>query len=241
MPELDIHRQAQAVPAGPILERAAFQGTKGGSVRRLSGWRPSHIVPKEHNSFTRAFVQRISEEELTERLEGFYTRIKDAFGYKRKQVATSQEVGFATCKTPDFSLELSIGIDPEDPARYLETVCVTGIRSLETLASEAFASVFDRQFSQVVFEYSQGFGIERLIDLLEERNDPALRLHYPPDASRCTVELVAEDARMVFSGCEMRFVADGNLDIRSLARALVRGHELLAPSGIEPFSGRFPT
>lgn len=210
-----------------VLTRASFLGTRTGAVRRLSGWRPNHSVPKEHNSYTRSFVQRLSEEDLKERLEHFHTAVKDAFGYKRKQVECSQGGGFATCKTPDFDLELTFAIDPEDPSRYVETVCVTGIRNFEILTSDPFGEIFDGQFSQVLFEYSQPFDIETVIDTLEDRDYPTLKLTYPPDASRCTIDLPREGVQITFASEGMRFTFDGKPGMAQLSQILARGHQLL--------------
>lgn len=232
MPELHDSHEARESPGVPVtLTRASFLGTRGGPVRRLAGWRTNHSVPKEHNSYTRSFVQRLAEEDLKERLEHFHTAIKDAFGYRRKQVECSVGGGFATCKTPDFDLELSIAIDPEDPSRYLESLSVTAIRSLATLESDAFAEVFDGQFAEVLFEYSQAFDIETVIDTLEEREDPHLKLRYPPDASRCSIELASDGVRIVFSEEGMRFEFDGKPGIAQLAQVLTRGHRLLGTPG----------
>lgn len=232
MAELHDSHEAHESPGVPVvLTRASFLGTRGGPVRRLSGWRANHSVPKEHSSYTRSFVQRLAEEDLKERLEHFHTAVKDAFGYRRKQIECSVGGGFATCKTPDFDLELSIAIDPEDPSRYLESLSVTAIRNLATLESDAFAEVFDGQFAEVLFEYSQAFDIETVIDTLEERDDPGLKLRYPPDASQCAIELASEGVRIVFSPEGMRFEFDGNPGIARLTQVLTRGHQLLGTPG----------
>ncbi|MEN9354239.1 MAG: hypothetical protein RL318_1564 [Fibrobacterota bacterium] len=232
MTELHTGPKAQETSAPAIvLTRASFLGTKGGAIRRLSGWRSNHSVPKEVNSYTRSFVQRLSEEELKERLEHFHTAIKEAFGYKRKQMEGSRGGGFASCKTPDFDLELSIAIDPQDPSRYVETVSVTGIRNFEILTSDAFGEIFDGQFTEVLFEYSQPFDVETVIDTLEDRDDPTLKLTYPPDASRCTIDLTREGVRIVFSSEGMRFEFDGKPGMAQLSQILAKGHRLMGTPG----------
>lgn len=216
----------------PTLTRASFRGSAGGALKRLPGWRANYAVPKEVNSYTRAFVQRLAEEHLKERLTDLHARIKETFGYRRKQIETSEGGGFATCKTPDFDLEIAVTIDPEDPSRYLETISVTALMDERLLASEAFAELFDGQFTEVFFEYSQPFDIETLIDTLEEREIPGMKLAYPPDASRCTLELDSEGLCIEFVAHEMRFLLEGKPRIETIGEILLKGRRLLKDPGL---------
>jgi hypothetical protein len=228
MPDMDHRSSTQKTNDDPVLlTRASFLGFDHGSIKRLSGWRPNHSVPKEHSSYTRAFVQRISEQEIKERLEQFHSAIKDAFAYKRKQIETSTGPGFASCKTPDFDLEISVAIDPEDASRYMETVSVFGIHDHRILESDAFANVYDRKFSEVHFEYSRPFDMHAVIDAIEECNEPNLRLHYPPDTSQCTIDFENEGIQIVITDNVMRFVLDGKSSIHHISQILIKGHELL--------------
>jgi hypothetical protein len=218
-------------PALPVLVRSALCGRRGGALKRLKGWRTGYVLPKEPNASAAAFVRRTAEEDLKERLEELHARLREAFGYRRKQLAASLGDGFAACRTPDFELEIGITIDPETPSRYLESLCVAASMDESLLSSEAFAAVFDHSFSEVLFEYSVPFDLAAVVDSLEEAEIPNGSLRYPPDLRRCSLEIPSEGLRILFEGRAMRFLLDEKPTIAVLGGILRKGRDLLKAPG----------
>ena len=177
-------------------------------------------------------MEQLAEKDLAEKLARFHAQIRSNFGYRRKSMVVATGQGNASCTTPDFTLFLAIEIDQANPDQYTETISVSDIRDESILDTEKFSAVFDRQFSQVAFEYDANFQIEAIIDVVEELDDADIRVDFPPDASECTITFVKDQVSVLFKANEMKFLFGDRLAIRTIAQSLAQGHKLLT-SGIK--------
>jgi len=77
-------------------------GTKGGSIRELSGFRKGHFVPDKVDGRTESFVDDIASQDASEEATEIYEKIKSNFNYKRKEIQLEINGASAEIATKDF-------------------------------------------------------------------------------------------------------------------------------------------
>ena len=179
------------------LRRVSFWGHTWGAVKSLSGFKRFHKVPDEVNSATRSFVQKIGTQELTEEGKRLYEDLKNAFGYKRRDLKFTEDEGGTSIITPDFTVNVTVDIDEDDPSQYELATEVTDIRNPVAVNDEAFAAVFDREFDRIVLETTGSLSVKKAIDLIEDAEDSRVSVEYEPDMDECSVSVDGFDAEVV--------------------------------------------
>ena len=170
------------------LKKASFLGFKFGSIKSLSGFKKGYRAPQYLNDITRNFVRNIGNEEFTDEANQIYSDLQSNFKYKRREISFSQDDGFASILTPDFSVHISIDIDEEDLGQYKITFDVSEIKNPESLMSKEFADTFDNVFDRTSFNFSKSPDIEEIIDTIEDIGNPdKIKVEYLADASNCKI------------------------------------------------------
>jgi hypothetical protein len=182
-------RAAKANALGSAMKDASLRGEKFGSVRRLSGFKKRYRVPDGHFTATEAFVKRIGHEEVKEQADVIHERIRETFGYKRKDINYSCDDGAATIKTPDFDVNLWIMQDPGDPSVYVLTTEVGAIRRPAIITEDGFSDVFSRYCDTVVIEFSRNIDLKDKIDEIEDLPELKGHLKYEADCSSFKLNL----------------------------------------------------
>jgi hypothetical protein len=194
-------RKAVSKPTVANLARASFWGFVAGSVKGLKGFKRNHRVPDNVCNATRGFVQQVGSEDLQEAAESIHSAIKAHFSYRRRELELSEDDGAVTIMTPQFTVNITLDIDNDDPSQYEIATEVTDIRDPTVLDTEAFASVFDDVFDRIVFELSDSLPIEDIIDAVESIDDSDLiSVTYPPNADQCTIRAKGLTGELVFDG-----------------------------------------
>ena len=182
------------------LKRVAFRSESNLRVKSLSGFiKRRHQVPDSVNSYTEDFLNKISSKELNAEIEKARQAIHTELKYTRKQIKIDQGEGVATIFTPDFSLEISLTLDVDDPSQAKLRWELVNITSPELITSEPFNRAFDRTFSIIEFEYSKPFNVTELIDSLEAVRDERIDLYYPSNSSTCRIEIENLDFTILVS------------------------------------------
>ncbi len=211
-----------------VVQQIRFVGRSGGAVKALGGFKKSHhSVPDAVNATTTAFLAKLCAGELAEEAEGFFQRSKEAFGYKRKELALDVTSPVAVLTAKDFSLELSYALEEGDPSAWELTRTLHGVTRSDFLGTEACAAVFGGLFSELVFGLTKGVSVEAVIDAiegLEPEDDDAgdvagdgdeeegaarggvLRVDYPSDCRHCVVSVEGVSATVKFEGAELAMV-----------------------------------
>jgi hypothetical protein len=204
-----------------VVQQIRFVGRGSGAVKTLSGFKKSHhSVPDAVNASTTAFLAKLCAGELAEEAEGFFQKAREAFGYKRKDLALDVASPSAVLTAKDFTLEWAYALDESDPAawmlvRTLHSVCGSGF-----LGTEGCATVFGGLFSELVFALTKGASVEAVIDAVEglEPNAEgeagadggearaALRVDYPSDCGHCVLSVEGVSATVKFEGAELSMV-----------------------------------
>ncbi len=191
-------RAAARVPKLAQLKKVFLSGNVGGNVRSLKGFLPSHKVPKQVNGATEAFVSRIGSEDLKEYADDLFQELKSTFGFKRRDISMTDGDSSSSIITAAFTVNLWLGINPEDPSEYLITTEVTEIRDPSAIQSDGFNSVFSATFDSLTFQFGSKIDIEALIDAIEEIDDKELiSVEYPADISTCSITISGLEAEIV--------------------------------------------
>ena len=147
-----------------------------------------------------------------EEAEGFFQRAREAFGYKRKELALDVTSPMAVLTAKDFSLELGYALDESDPAAWTLTRTLHGVMRSDFLGTEACAAVFGGLFSELVFGLTKGVSVEAVIDAIEgldaedDEDGAPLRVDYPSDCRHCVVSVEGVSATVKFEGAELAMV-----------------------------------
>lgn len=197
-----------------LVAGIAFVGRGGGAVKSLRGFSKSHhSVPDAVNAATSAFLGRICGAELNEEAEGWFQAARTALAYKRKDIALSVSGAQATLAAKDFALELGYALEEADPARYVTTLTLSNLRSLDLARTTEFDGLFAGRFTELGFGFAKGARVESVIDAIEALDgEGGLRVEYPSDCRDCTiaVEGVAAQVRCTGAALEIVFSRAGS-------------------------------
>ena len=215
-----------------LFDQITWRGEVRGSIKRLAGYASHHRLPRAHDSASTEFVRRIGASLVAEQCVELFGELRNAFGYKRREVVVSEEAGLADLVTPDFTVHLRLEQDDEDPRRYRMMTEVSDITRPEALHSSAFANVFEGRFQTVVFTTPRSISIDAVIDRVEDREEPGhISVDYPPDASHCAVTLRATRTTLHFTPTAVTLRLDPGASLADLLEGAARLPELL---GREP-------
>lgn len=171
-----------------LLPHTAVRGSQGGRVRRLQGFvKGRHREPDGHFAATEAFVRKIGEPDVAERVEELYRRLRVAFGWKRRELASAVEGGLGRVETPAFTVHAWVEQDPAVARAFLLKVEVNAIRDAAALGDPAFAEVFAGFCDTVVIALPQEVDVALQIDALEDLPTLGGELDYPADATWLTL------------------------------------------------------
>ena len=215
-----------------FVSRISLAGRSQGAVKSLGGFRRQHhTVPDAVNAATSAFLGRLCAAELAAEGERFYQQAKQAFGYKRTDLALEVTSPVAVLTARDFTLEVAYTLEKDDPARYAVTRTLHSLRGGELVDRPEFDELFAAMFTSVVFGLTKGARVEAVIDAVEARAGAGgLTVTYPSDCRHCVLAVAGVDAEVVCDGAtlEMRFPRSGSPRELVVAFAAVRSVFALA-------------
>lgn len=215
-----------------FVSRISLVGRSRGAVKALGGFRKQHhTVPDAVNAATEAFLGKLCAAELAAEGEQYYQRAREAFGYKRTDLALEVTSPEAVLTTKDFILELAYALERNDPAAYGITRTLHSLRDGELVELAAFDELFAAMFTSVVFHLTKGTRVEAVIDAIEARGGTrGLTVTYPSDCRHCVLAVTGVDAEVVCDGAtlEMRFPRAGSPRELIAAFAAVRSAFALA-------------
>jgi len=202
------------VPASVIAD-LRFIGRESDPVKSLSGFnKKRHTLPDSANATTNAFLARLCAPELAERGEALFQAVREAMGYKRRELSLSvdSDGGLARLSARDFALELFYALEPSSPEFYVFSQTLLDTRTSELLHNAAFNEVFAGAFSELSFTLQRGVQVEAMIDaieVLDEVGKPGhspLRVSYPSDCSVCEITVEGVEARVRCTGASIDMV-----------------------------------
>ncbi len=190
------------------LAALSLSGQSVGLVKRLTGFRKDrHTVPDAVNAATQAFFARLSAPELAEEAESWFQSAREAFAYKRRDLALDIDPAAAVLTARDFTLDLQWSLSEADPASY------TARRTLRDFHNAAFMlgpecdRVFARTFTSMVFTLMRGVAVEAVIDAVEGLPEPEeLAVHYPANCAECTLRVPGVRAEVRCTGATLEMI-----------------------------------
>jgi hypothetical protein len=225
-------KAAKSSSLGSAFKNASLTGTEFGSVKSLSGFRKGHHVPDGHYSAAEQFVCTVGADDVKAQADEIFTGIRDAFGYKRKEVSYECYDGAATIKTPDFDVDLTIQQDPDDASDYMITTVVSTFRSPDVISEDAFNDLLSAYCDTVYIEFSEKLDMEEKIDEIEDI--PALKkyLDYEPDCSSFSLELSSPKISIQVTTDSMTLTLTRSGDLKTLLAGTQKALATLSGKGV---------
>lgn len=161
-----------------------------GDIRSLTGFiKGKHKVPNFKNSTTDDFVKKCGVKEIKEELEEVTSSINE-LKYRRKEVETIVENGFASITTPDFTYFVHIDQLDDEPGEYSLTRTLDEFKNSSIIDSEKFNSIFEKSFDRLKFDLSNEMDIESLIDQIEDLENDKIKVEYNhADLTWCLIKI----------------------------------------------------
>ncbi len=209
-----------------------------GLVKTLRAFDKSrHKVPDAVNSATSGFLAKLCAAELAEEAEAMFQRARALLSYKRKEISLDVTPPHAALSAKDFTWELDFALDETEPASFVTTRTLHGLRSGDLVRTAEFDALFAEQFSAIVFGLKKGVRVEAVIDAVEDLEESELKVEYPSDCRACTLTVPGVEAQVVCDGAtlEMQFAKSGSPRELIEAFAEVRRAFALTKSG--PLAG----
>jgi hypothetical protein len=197
-----------------FVSRISLVGRSQGTVKSLGGFRKQHhTVPDAVSAATSAFLGKLCATELAAEAEKHYQRAKQAFGYKRTDLALEVTSPVAVLTAKAFTLELAYALERENPSSYSLTRTLHSLRNGALVDQAEFDELFAATFTSVVFGLTKGAKVEAVIDAVEAGGGAAgLTVTYPSDCRHCVLAVLGVKAEVVCDGAtlEMRFPRPGS-------------------------------
>ncbi|MBA2227329.1 MAG: hypothetical protein WHU94_07090 [Thermogemmata sp.] len=172
------------------LQRVIFRSEIAGRLKDLSGFRKSYTVPERANESARKFVQRIGHSDLKADLDQMYERIREQFGYKRKEMeAVCETTGSGTIRTPDFEYTVLLELDESNPSQVIWRREVGQLSSVELVRQAAFRQVFGAVLDRLVFEFREPLDVAAYVDRWESEAPPGTKVRVNSEATQAEITL----------------------------------------------------
>lgn len=174
------------------VSEISFVNRTTGRVVDLAGFKKkTHQIPVEVSEYTRAFVARIAEENLTDDLDQQFSDLRRHFKFRRSQMEVQDPGdGVAAIVTPQFEYRASIQIDEEDPSQYVRKQEVSRLATPEVLLSPEFTLAFGETFNSIEVTPPVLINLEDFIDSVEDLDKHTLNIDFDRNATWCQLTIL---------------------------------------------------
>lgn len=225
--------ESTAIDGRSLFRRISFIAEVSVRVKSLSGWKKTHRVPDPVESRAQEYIADISASELKQDLDSVYDALKQAFGFKRRELSIAEPAdGTGTIITPFFSYSISIALNAADPADAIWTKTVDNIQEPKQAASAQFAQVFDGVFRTLRYSQPTPVDINDCIDSIEDAEISNVELSYDREATYCELRFVGATGAIRITADSLSIVEKHPAEIGTLLQslramqALVREHSV---------------
>lgn len=168
------------------LARVTLHGIETSLVKRLDGFQKHHTIPQRADDYHNAWIAQIAHPELEANLNQITKLLRQELNYKRKDITAGLDGNAGHITTPTFTYQLTIHLDPQNPAQINWQRQITEITTLDIITDPNFSKQLGDSYLQTQFHTPTPVSIETLIDTLEDNN---IDLEYPHDAATCTLQI----------------------------------------------------
>ncbi|MCP4449956.1 MAG: caspase family protein [Planctomycetes bacterium] len=170
------------------VKRIDMLGSKGGSIRELSGFRKTHHrIPDAINDRTEMFVQGIASDDVRIEATQLHNSLKANYGYKRKEIQLDIQGASADIATKDFDLSIAFSQNTEDAGDYTIEYLITNVRDPDALQDEGLQKILHQHFDEVRFSIKGRVDLGEIIDAIEAETQDQISIDYPPDCSHLKI------------------------------------------------------
>lgn len=206
-------------------------------LKNLSGWKKNDRIPDRVGDFSQALVAKAAAEELTKDLDEVYAKLKEAFGFTRREISAAEpNDGTGTITTPHFSYSVTVSHNPEQLEEAIWTRTVDAIQTPAQVSSEAFSAAFDGMFSTLAFEMPTKVSIEDFIDEVEAAKIPELKIKYDRDATYCELQLQGAAGTILLTPQLLSIVHGQRTETQMLLRSFETVRRLVEDYKLSPIA-----
>lgn len=206
-------------------------------LKNLSGWKKNDRIPDRVGDFSQGLVAKAAAEELTKDLDEVYAKLKEAFGFTRREISAAEpNDGTGTLTTPHFSYSVTVSHNPEQLDEAIWTRTVDAIKTPAQVSSEAFSAAFDGMFSTLAFEMPTKVSIEDFIDEVEAAKIPELKIKYDRDATYCELQLQGAAGMILLTPQLLSIVHGQRTETQMLLRSFETVRRLVEDYKLSPIA-----
>lgn len=156
-----------------------------GRTKDLSGYRKPTLGQTGSPS-----LANLGSEQIAKAGEELFAAIRPALGYKRKDIAFSQDGSSAVLACRDFDVVIEIAPHPDDPDAFFLRKTIANFKIPDLFSRPEFNEIFGSAFQRLELRSKNPVQVEDWIDRIEDRDlEEEWQLRYPPDYSSCTIRL----------------------------------------------------
>lgn len=182
-----------------IVRSIAFVGRTRGLVKRLPGFDKSrHTIPKWSGDRAQQFIGTIASSELQEWGEALFSDLREAMGYKRKDLRLTFAVGEALMESKDFVLKRRYLLDEDALSEYTVETELMELASVDLVKYSEFNDAVGPLFDRLRCAFRKEQSVEEVIDAIEEAADSGILVDYPSNCENCEARIENMDASFVF-------------------------------------------
>jgi hypothetical protein len=225
--------ESTAIDGSALFRRVSFVTEVATRIKSLSGWKKTDRAPDPAASGVHEYIAGISAAELKQDLDSVYDALKQAYGFKRRDLSAAEPAdGTGTITTPFFNYSITIALNPADPTQAIWTKTVDNILEPKQVISAAFAEVFDGVFQTLQFSLPSPIDLNDCIDALEDAEISNLEVSYDRDATYCELRFAGATGAIKITPNALSIVENHPAKIGTLlqslraAQALVREHSV---------------
>jgi hypothetical protein len=181
------------------LARVFFRKSDSRRVRDLSEWRKTFQLPESASASSRKFVARIAQADVNQRLDQIVHTVREVWQTKRKDLLLERGTdGTASLRTPDFLLQITAQLDPQQVQFVRFTEELSEFQSLDFLRSEGFENAFGTYFEELTLSFLTPWDWSSWIDAIEARPPAGWQLKLLED-DHCEITVTGTSGKIRLS------------------------------------------
>jgi hypothetical protein len=182
-------------------------------------------------------VARCAAEELKKDLDDVFAKLKEAFGFTRRELSAAEaNDGAGSITTPHFNYSVTVALNPEQLEEVIWTRTVDAIKTPSAIASPAFAAVFDGVFNTLAFKLPSKVSVEDFIDEVEAAKIPELKIKYDRDATFCELQLPDATSAITLRPQTLSIVHKQRTETQTLLQSFETVRRLVEDYKLSPIS-----
>ena len=159
-------------------------------VRRLSGFQSKHRLPDSYDQRSQAFVSTVGTPLIQSDLDHVFAGLRKVYGLKRRQLeVTESQEGFGTIRTPHFLYSNCVFQSESEWTTAIWQRELSQIEDLSILLDGRCDELFAEVFDTIEFQPSAPIQLEKLVDHIEELEDPRVQVDFDRQLTYCNLRL----------------------------------------------------